>query len=685
VDSGAVPRRGLEVVVGLAGAVLAAGLIELRTGELRAAPHLVEAPAVGAAAPSASSTPPVPQSQVGHVPATGTPDAVASYTLHARLDADRHTIGATGTIRWRNTATVPTRELWFHLYLNAFKNDRSLYLRSPFGSGRGAARARDWGYVDVKRLLAVELDGVDLWPTAAKHSPNDPDDETDIRVPLPRPLPPGQWLTLKIEFEAKLPQIIERTGYSGSFHFAAQWFPKLARHLPDGSWAHFPFDQQAEFYADFGDYSVSLDVPAEMVVGATGRCVEESVHDGRRTVRQQAGGVHDFAWTAWDGFHQRRETIDAVDVRLLHPVGHERNAEIELDALRFALPELGSLFGRYPYPTLTVVHPPEHGRGAGGMEYPTLITTGGPWYAGHTARFIEAVTIHELAHQWFYGTIATDEASWPFLDEGLTSYAESVILERKYGAGSLIDWPALQIAQAEAMRWHALEHGGAETIAKPAASFSGFRSLGASVYARTATVLRTLANVYSEQSVHRVLQRFAHRHRFSHPGPDALLDAFRESLGEHAAEVLRLALFERGSVDFEVGRLRNVQLTEAGGVFDREAERETRERETSPEERSWLGAATVWRHGSLQLPVEIELVTADGTRTRRSWDGQGEWTRVQHRGPSPVVSVLVDPDRRIALDDNWLNNAVCAQRRAPSRTWERTTYVGQLLLGWLGP
>ena len=83
--------------------------------------------------------------------------------------------------------------------------------------------------------------------------------------------------------------------------------------------------------------------------------------------------------------------------------------------------------------------------------------------------------------------------------------------------------------------------------------------------------------------------------------------------------------------------------------------------------------------------MEIELVTADGTRTRRSWDGQGEWTRVQHRGPSPVVSVLVDPDRRIALDDNWLNNAVCAQRRAPSRTWERTTYVGQLLLGWLGP
>ncbi len=684
-DSGAKARHGLEIAVGLASTILAAGLVELCAPEVRAAPHPPEAAAVGTPSTSAQATPPRPQIEAGLVAPSGAPEAVASYTLHARLDADQHTVHTTGTIRWRNTAAVPARELWFHLYLNAFKNDRTLYLRSPFGSGRRAQRARDWGHVDVKRLVAVELGGADLWPTAAPHSPRDPDDETDIRVPLPRPVPPGQELTLEIEFEAKLPEIVERTGYSGSFHFAGQWFPKLARRLRDGTWAHFPFHPQAEFYADFGDYSVSLDVPEAMVVGATGSCVEEAVHDGRRTVRQEAHRVHDFAWTAWDGFQQRRETIDGVDVRLLHPAGHEHNAEVTLGALRFALPELGSLFGRYPYPTLTVVHPPEHARGAGGMEYPTLITTGGPWYAGYAARFVEAVTIHELAHQWFYGTVATDEASWPFLDEGLTSYAESLVLQRKYGAGSLIDWPSLQIAQAESLRWVALERGQAETVAQPAASFSGFASLGASAYARTATVLRTLANVYSEPPVHQALSSFARTHRFSHPGPEALLESFRESLGERAAETLRLALFERGGVDFEVGMLRNAQLTEAGGVFDREGERENRERGAATEQNSWLGAATVWRHGSLRLPVEIELVTADGSRARRRWDGQGEWTTVEHQGQSPLVSVEVDPDRRVLLDDNWMNNAVRAQRGARSRTRERATYAGQLLLGWLGP
>ena len=101
-----------------------------------------------------------------------------------------------------------------------------------------------------------------LWPGADKTTPGDPDDQTDIRVPLPREIRPGESLTLEAAWDAKLPTIVERTGYADDFYMVAQWFPKLSRLEPNGQWRHFPFYHLTEFYADFGTYDVTLDVPS---------------------------------------------------------------------------------------------------------------------------------------------------------------------------------------------------------------------------------------------------------------------------------------------------------------------------------------------------------------------------------------------------------------------------------------
>ena len=61
------------------------------------------------------------------------PTRVASYRLEASLDAPAHRITGKGTLTWTNTSSEPTSELWFHLYLNACKNERTVFLRSPFG------------------------------------------------------------------------------------------------------------------------------------------------------------------------------------------------------------------------------------------------------------------------------------------------------------------------------------------------------------------------------------------------------------------------------------------------------------------------------------------------------------------------------------------------------------------------
>jgi hypothetical protein len=608
------------------------------------------------------------------------PERVASYTLSAKLDAVEHQVRARGTIELYNYTEVPLREIYLHLYMNAFKNDRSLFLRSPFGAGRSGEHGTAWGYIDVKRLYAREL-SAELWPGRDPKSPGDLHDETDIRVPLPAALEPGKRLTFDVEFDVKLPEIVERTGYAGDYHFVAQWFPKLARLMPDGSFAHFAFHPQSEFAADFGNYDVTLDVPAGEVIGATGSCEQAVAPGGRRAVRCRAENVHDFAWTSWAHFQERSQRVGNVLVRVLTPPGHARNADVELDTVRFGLDHFGRRFGPYPYPTLTVVHPPEAASNSGGMEYPTLITTGGPWFTPWTgARAIEAVTMHELGHQWFYGVLASDEQRFPFLDEGLNSYAEHSALAARYGAGSAFSGFGLSLSEEALARTFAAARGKDEPIAQGAGDFLSFRSLGAIVYSRTATLLSTLERVYGKQPFDLALGDYAEHARFRHPEPTDFIEAVRGRLGEAAARNLSRALFERGSVDYLVRDVQSAPSDPRAGVFDDGTERRTLPRSEVRPPLHWVGRAVVLRHGTLELPVQIDLHFEDGSKERRHWNGEGTRQVLNYEGSSPLVGVTVDPEQRILLDDDLTNNASARLDQGAPRSLERLIYAMELLL-----
>ena len=603
------------------------------------------------------------------------PSREAHYQLEATLDTQKHSVKGSGTITWINSSTKPCTELFFHLYLNAFKDTSSLFLRSPFLRGRSGLGASGWGSIRVHKLLAREWQGRDLWPGRDRHSPSDPHDETDIRIPLPEPLAPGARLTLDIQWTSQLPPIIERTGHAKGFYMVAQWFPKLARLEDDGTWQHFSFHPHSEFYADFSDYEVTLNVPSDLVVGATGSLRATLSQGGRKSLRFVASRVHDFAWSAWREFEEAAQTLSGVRVRLLYPPGHETNAEASFRAISSALPHFIERYGPYPYPTLTVVHPPTHAAQAGGMEYPTLITTGGPWYAEHLGlKSTTQVTVHELAHQWFYGIVASNEHTWPFLDEGLTSYAEGVALERTLGAGSFFQLGTTSLSIVELRRAIAGVYSHAEPVAQPAANFHSFESLGALAYARTEAILQTLGKVYGESKLERALALYSRRWRFAHPGPEDFIAAIRQELGSDAAFNLRRALFERGWVDYQVASVHS-QREEAG----------QHGRPSKPGKGHHLGRVVVRRHGSLSFPVQIQLITADGSIQRHSWDGKGSWKSFEHRGASPLVGAIVDRDRKVSLDQNLLNNAYSLRPRSSLRTSTRGAYWAQLILSWLGP
>lgn len=645
-------------------------------------PHLAQSARGGAARAALGATLSLAGLSTGAEPDAGAaplPPPIASYTLRARLDESSHTIHGEGTIRWTNASSVSTDELYFHLYLNAFKNTETLFNRSPFTRARSGRSPQSFGQISIESLRAREWSDTDLGARMEPHSPGDPNDETDRRVQLPAAVAPGEGLTLDIKWTAVLPDIVERTGHSRDFYFAGQWFPKLARLEGNGHWAHFAFHPHAEFYSDFGDYDVLMDVPAPMVVGATGHRESDVTDGGRRQVRHRAEGVHDFAWTAWQGFEQRHERVLETDVHLLYPPGHERNAAVTLATLRFALPHFSARYGPYPYPDLTVVHPPEHAGAAGGMEYPTLITTGGAWHASYWSRAVELVTLHELGHQWFYGLVATHEARWPFLDEGLTSYAESVAAEALFGPTSASDLLGFELS-AEPLRRAAMQLGPHDApLALPASDFVTFEELGALVYSKTALLLTTIANLYGKAALDAALRTYAERYRFRHPRPDDLLQVLRETLGPAAAANVGAVVLRGDGVNYVARDLRTARLSEPRGIASAWSQWPT------PAAGSFESRVNVFREGELQLPVEVLLITATGERITKLWSGEGRVEVMTHTGDSPVVSAVVDPSSKILIEESLLDNAVAKHQRPPIDTLERALYVFQLLLGWLAP
>jgi aminopeptidase N len=373
--------------------------------------------------------------------------------------------------------------------------------------------------------------------------------------------------------------------------------------------------------------------------------------------------VHDFAWFAWDRFKCSRRSAAAIELEICVPPGHERNAALETAEIVDAMPRFQARFGAYPYRDLVVVHPPDVANPAGGMEYPGLIVTGAPWYTSLTGtRMLSAVTLHELAHQWFYGIVATDEVEYPVLDEGLASWAELTALTDEYGSGSAFSGFGITVSASAVAQWSGTNGYKPGPLAASARTFSSFSQLTSSVYARMTLLLQTLGNVYGQQRLRAALQAYARDNRFEHPGPQALVTAFESEMGAAAAANLERALHADAWVDFEPTHI--------------EA--------TSVDEHQWTYTIHVHRAGTLDVPVDVAVMLNNGqVQVMRCEFRQAE-CMLQARTASPLSSVTVDPHRSVTIESRCGNNTLWfAQPQRPWRLFERLLYGLQVIAGEL--
>ena len=592
---------------------------------------------------------------------------LANYQIDVRLDPATKKLTGRETLTWRNPSSDVIRELRFHLYLNAFRDEKSTFMRESGGQLRGdvidrKAKESSYGSIDV---LSMRLkNGEALAYQFVQPDDNNRADRTVIRVPLSKPVGPGETIVLDIAFRAKLPKIFARTGFSGDYFLVGQWFPKIGvyepagtRYAQQGQWNCHQFHAHSEFYADYGVYDVNITTPKEYWVGATGLLVNEKPGpNNTKTLRWHAEDVVDFAWTASPRFQPvndvwKRPSGSTVQIALLMQPEHLAQAGRHLEAVKAAMTYFDKHLGKYPFPNLTIVDPPADASGSDGMEYPTFITAGTVWGMPEGVRSPEMVTVHEFGHQYFMQLLASNEFEEAWLDEGFNQYYEGRIMDATYGPkSSVVDVFGFRIGDLEISRDNYVHQD------NPAvgSSFGNTWQLPDGhyevlTYTKTATWLRTLEGLVGRPVMDEIMQTYLRRWQFKHPNAQSFIDIVNEivpkRLGSHWPGAaygpdmnwfLAQALYGEQVVDYELVSIRNPK-------------RESQQQQS---------VIIVRRNGDGQMPVAVRVHFDNGKEQTLLWDGKARQQTFTLRQKAKVEWATVDPEHKIYMDTNFNNNSL---------------------------
>jgi hypothetical protein len=593
---------------------------------------------------------------------------VVSYDLKARLVPDTKTVEGHEVLTWTNESETAVSELQFHLYMNAFKNNRTTFMKESGGMHRGyKLETKNWGYINVKKIAVQE--GADLTGTITYIQPDDqnPDDQTVMKVTLPAPVQPQQKITLVIDFTTKLPKVFARTGFVGNFFMIGQWFPKIGV-LWNGAWNCHQYHAHSEFFADYGAYRAELTAPESFIVGATGKRTGETKNaDGTKTYVHVQEDVHDFAWTACPEFVEFREKFTLNDPRvetemiLLVHRSHLKSKDRYAQALRNGLEFYSKNYGAYPYETITLVDPAPRGMGAGGMEYPTLFTAGTTSWMPIGIRMPEMVTIHEFGHGYWYGIVGSNEFEEAWLDEGINSYSEVKAMDKYYGGDrSMLDICGVRMGDLVSQRLRVIGSGRFDPIVRHSWEYISGSSYSLNVYAKAALMMLTLERWLGEDVMSRIMKTYYEQWKFRHPTTKDFVQVANEVSGQDLSWFFNQVLYSPDRLDYGISDLRAEEINEPEGVFQGktiEPQDSQAKKDAATKPKTYRNTVVVARFGEWVFPQEILVVFADGQKVHETWDGKDRWKRFVYTKPVKVVSAEVDPEHKLVLDVNYLNNS----------------------------
>lgn len=603
----------------------------------------------------------------------------ANYEMDIRLDIENKKLYGTTTLLWNNPSADEITYLPMHLYYNAFRNSQSTFLKErgvPDFLTKNIDSECGWGWTQIVSI--TDEYGNDL--TDGLHyiqtDDNNTEDKSVIKIPLANTVGPYGSLSVTFDWEAKIPQTMPRTGYNKDFYFFAQWFPKVGvyepagtRYAAEGAWNCHQYHSNGEYYSDFGVYDVHLTVPEDYIVAASGALKNTSQNGAMKTWNFVVENVIDFTWSCSPHYVVTEDKYKTTELKVYSYPEKQHFTDRYLPTIKFTMQYLEEHLGPYPYPTLSIIDPPIHGLYTGGMEYPTLITCLSFNSFPKGFKTPETLIVHEYIHQYFMQMVATHEVEEPWMDEGFTTYYEGRILDAYMTDNtSTVEFLGLKAGNKE---WNRAEFFGNENPQIAANTRKSWQykhgGYGVISYNKTALWLQTMERLLGIKTMDEIMKTYFTRWQYKHPARQDYIDIVNEVvLKNHASEYPKgmdwyfdQVLYGTGLCDYAVASIENLKKERVRGYFSDLDHCEAHD----VADDNYLSTIILHRLGEIKIPVDVQVTLATGESTLYSWDGQDRSSEIIIEGIEKVVSVEIDPERKIYLDKNFLNNSLLIEKQ----------------------
>lgn len=583
-------------------------------------------------------------------------DRVVYYRIKAVLNSTDKSIEGYEIINWKNTGSNEVKDLCLHLYMNAFKNNKTYFMKESKGvHRRNVLKEGDWGYIEIKSISLA--DGRTLKGRIKI-------DDTVMWVNLYEPIAVGKDIYLEVNFRTKLPRIFARTGYFNDFYMVGQWFPKIAVYENDHWNCHY-FHANSEFYSDFGNYSVDITVPNNYIVAATGNITGKKKNvDSTISYSYLAEDVHDFSWSASPDFLTYTGRYNDIEIQLYYFRSHKSCVNRYIKSIKSALSYFEQWYGKYPYSKITIIDPPFNAKGAGGMEYPTLITGGSSFYVPEGMHSVELVTVHEFGHQYWYGLVANNEFEEAWLDEGINSYSTAKVMNQIFEPSvSMFDFWGLKLSVLDSEKIRYLARMNYDPIYQKSWLYYDMVSYSVNSYSKPTLFLFTLENFIGTEKMNLILSDYFKRYKFKHPKTRDFLNVIKEHVGNVYNKFIEDIVYGTGVIDYAIDSIKIEEITSEIGFFERNGNLvEITKRDTKKDKKKqYENEVIVRRKGEISIPIDLEFIFEGGKVIRVKWDGKQRWNRYTFTEDKKLKCAIVDRDNKILLDINRINNSMCRE------------------------
>ncbi|MBT33641.1 MAG: aminopeptidase [Thalassobius sp.] len=655
----------------------------------------------------------------------------ADYEIAVELNDDNQSITGKETITYHNNSPDVLKYLWVQLDQNMREKESHTYSTATNQIKHNMSSSGYGG--SMKDVLDPTFEGgfkiSSLTDTKGNKLPY-VINKTMMSVDMPEPLKPGESFSFKVEWSYNINDRMKiggRSGYEyfeedGNYHYTiAQFYPRMCVYSDYGGWQNKQFLGSGEFTLPFGDFKVSITVPADHIMGATGKLqnpeqvlskdqisrlekaktakdpvmivtqkeaekAEKSKSKEKKTWIFEADSVRDFAFATsrkliWDAMGVPMGDRIVMAMSYYPKEGNPLWEEYSTRVVAHTLRTYSKHTIEYPYHKAISVHAK-----AIGMEYPMIcFNFGRPNPDGSYADYIKygmiMVIIHEVGHNFFPMIINSDERQWTWMDEGLNTFMQ-YLSEVEWAANNPKekDYPFREGPPNKIVPYMSMD---TRYISPIMTNSEQVQNLGPNAYGKPATALNILREtVLGHELFDRAFKEYAERWAFKHPTPADFFRTMEDASGTdldwfwrgwfYGVDHTDIAM--TGIKKFKIGESESESFAEAINADDEfnefTADNLTDEQKEQVKEKPYFYELSFENKGGLVMPLILEFTYKDGSKEIKRipaeiWRRNDEKISKVFNTSQEVTSIVLDPFEETADTD--LTNNYWPKQEMPSR------------------